>query len=684
MMRFGQAMKMRWSSPRRRTPCRRWPQALERVGLAVVFVTACVAADAADTAPPWLQAQVTAPTAQYSADTSAVELYSETILTVRSSSSVQHLERRVYRILRPEGSQRAIVTVNFSPRLRITSLRGWSVSANGKPVSVDQSAAVDSALPGVLKGELTVADVQVRRILIPNATPGSLIGYEFVREEQPSILTEDWVVQDTIPVRQARFELHTPPGWRYEAHWINGAVVPPTSAGENAWAWTVTDAPALAVESQMPPLLGLAQHLVISMLPPHAEGGPLQSWHDLGVWYLGLTRDRQGATPDLRRKVAELTSTVPDPLARIQILAEFVRDQVRYVAVELGIGGYQPHAASDVLTVLYGDCKDKATLLSAMLKEIGVDSYYVLINQQRGAVTSVMPPYLGFDHVVLAIRLPAGAESTPIRAATSLAGIGRVVVFDATNPFVAFGSLSAGLQGNTGLLVTPDGGTLIDLPIMPPESNGVRRTAKLTLDAAGMLRGSVQETWSGDAAASLRNSLGALSESRDRIRPVESRLADSLSAFHVLSTSVENLGARAQPLEWNYTFEAERYGRPAGELLVVRPRVFGTRVAAPFLETDGPRHNTIELETRQDRDVFEIALPAGYRVDSLPAPVNANDGFASYQSRTELVGSTLRYTRTFEIHEPTIAASDAPKLKELYRAIYTDENAVAVLTRASQ
>ena len=85
-----------------------------------------------------------------------------------------------------------------------------------------------------------------------------------------------------------------------------------------------------------------------------------------------------------REATAQLTANRAVLSDKIRALATFVQKDIRYVAIEIGIGGYKPHAAPDVLKYHYGDCKDKATLLAALLKEIGVDSYFVLAQTSRG------------------------------------------------------------------------------------------------------------------------------------------------------------------------------------------------------------------------------------------------------------------------------------------------------------
>jgi hypothetical protein len=102
------------------------------------------------------------------------------------------------------------------------------------------------------------------------------------------------------------------------------------------------------------------------------------------------------------------------------------------------------------------------------------------------------------------------------------------------------------------------------------------------------------------------------------------------------------------------------------------------------LETKEPRQYPIEFYgPERDTDVFEITLPPGYEVDELPPPVDVDDGFAMYRSKTETVGRVLRYTRTFEIKDLSVPVSKAEQLREFYRIIAGDEHNSAVLKRVA-
>ena len=117
---------------------------------------------------------------------------------------------------------------------------------------------------------------------------------------------------------------------------------------------------------------------------------------------------------------------------------------------------------------------------------------------------------------------------------------------------------------------------------------------------------------------------------------------------------------------------------PSG-LLLVRTRVLGSR-SSDLLETKEPRQYPVEMPgPERDVDTFEITLPAGYEVDDLPPPVNADYSFASYYSKTAVNGNTLKYTRTFEVKELSVPPSKADELKKFYRIISSDERNTAVL-----
>jgi Domain of Unknown Function with PDB structure (DUF3857)/Transglutaminase-like superfamily len=647
---------------------------LTLLGVAVVVATAAAAADA----PGWMHAAANAQIPSYDAKTNAVLLYSEDVTTVMPDGKMKGIERRVYKILRPEGREYAEVRAYVGRDSRIGSMRGWCIPKSGKDYEVKDKDVVEKTVEGA--GEL-VTDLKVRSLPIPAGDPGNVVGYEIQYDSRPFVLEDYWLFQREIPVKEARYTLQMPSGWEYKAAWLNHSKVEPNPSGGNQWQWVVNDLAAIREENAMPPYRGIAGRMVVSLLGPGArQRSGFLTWEDMGKWQAELANGRRDVTPEIIQKVGVLTSGAATAQQKMQSIAEFMQKDVRYVAIELGIGGFQPHLASEVYSHRYGDCKDKATLMSTMLKQSGIDSYYVVINSRRGAVGPETPPMVFlFNHVILAIKLPDEVQGPRYQAVLNHPKLGRLLIFDPTNEKTPIGQLSGDLQGNYALLVTTEGGELVETPQLPTRSNGITRIGKLKLEAHGTLTGDVQETRFGDFAVYERYAQLSVKSSKDRVKRIEQEVAHSIGMFDITGATMQNLDVNDSPFGYTYTFVAPAYAKQIGDLMAVRPRVMGNR-SSNILETKEPRQFPVIFNgPERDTDTFEIALPPGYEPDDLPGPVDVDYGFASYHSKTESVGNVLKYTRTFEIKELSVPLNRMDDLKKFYRIIASDERNTAVL-----
>jgi len=660
----------------------RWTGIAHLVALSVGMLAFCLLMGptpaSANDAPGWMHALVNVPLPAHDDKTDAVMLYSESIFTVQPNGKIKHMTRAAYKILRVGGKTYGMISADFDADTRITAMHGWCIPAQGKDYEVKEKDAVEGSID-VAGGELT--GVRLKILRIPAADVGNIVGYEVEQDLRPYVLQDEWLFQQPIPTVEARYTLQLPAGWEYKAAWVNHAEIAPSSIGNNQWQWVVKNVPAVKTEKEMPPWRGVAEQMVLGMFPPGgSQNKGFQSWEDMGVWQAGLARGRREVSPEIKQKVAALTASATTPLEKMRAIGVFAQREIRYVALELGIGGYQPHPAPQIFAHRYGDCKDKATLVSAMLSEIGVESYYVVINSERGAVTSSTPPQFGiFDHVILAIKLPEGASDPSLVAFLNESKLGKLLIFDPTDEMTPFGQLRGALQANYALLVTPTGGELVEMPQLPATLNATERTAKLKLDNKGTLSGDIREVRRGDPAVYQRYALQGVAKEQDKIKSIEAALANSLGTFQITKASIGNLAQNNLPFVYEYSLVAENYAKSAGDLLLVRPRVIGYE-SQNFMETKEARKYPVEFPGPwRNTDTFEIALPAGYEVDDLPPPVNADYSFASYHSKAEVSGKTLKYTRTFEIKELSVPVSKADELKMFYRVIGNDERNTAVL-----
>jgi len=630
--------------------------ALRETRLALALVALCAAPSLLGAEPPWVQALSKVVVPAQSAATSAVVLTDDTLLTIQPSGETTMRFRRAVKVLTPAGRDHAYGAASFDDNTKIRGFRGWSIAPTGKVQVVKGRQAAELSA-----GDFEVyTDAKIKVLDLPSEV-GSIIAYEYESRSRPYEPATLWRFQESIPVLRARLELKLPEGWAHQVQWIQ---YPEVSAVPGP-VWEIRDIPAIPDEPRMPEAGAVGGRMGLLW-------NGARSWSDVGKWYGALAAPRLAATPPMQATTRSLATGATDP---IRILARFAQRDIRYVAVEIGIGGYQPHAAGEVFTNRYGDCKDKATLLKAMLKEIGVESYYVVVHTTRGMVDPSFASIGSFNHVISAIRI-SKESAKGLHAAIEHPKLGTLLLFDPTSTTTPFGHLPSYLQASRGLLVTPDGGELIDLPSHVPEASELRRTAKLTLEPDGTLQGAIDEVRTGDLASWMRGSLQALNAA-ERIQFVESSLAHHFARQTASEVKIENLDDPEADLIIRYRISAAGYATRVAEMILIRPRVVGTKAEKAIAMAER-KHDYVTEGPSLHTDEVEIALPAAIKLDELPKPVTLSSPLLQYTSRSSFENGVLRYQRKYAMQTHVVSLASIPVLNEAFAKIAADERASAV------
>jgi hypothetical protein len=643
----------------------------------ILIVTGLLSVKTEAAVPDWLRNAAQEPVKKYADDVNAVVLLHETETTVKDNGETVTRERKVIKVLRPDGRSAAYQHVPFDEETRLNYFKGWSISTKGLEYEAKKDDVAELAAG---EGYEIYSDAKAKVMRIPGVDVGTVVGVEWEQKRHPYTFEDQWYFQGAEPVQRARFTLHLPASWEFRAAWIHHADQAPQVQG-GTYVWDISDIPGIEDEAEMPHWRALAGQLVVTYFSEKTRGRTYSTWGDFAAWYTQLTAGVRDPSPPLEQKVKELAPATLPIMDRIKALTRFAQRDVRYAAIEIGIGGFQPHPASQVFSNRYGDCKDKATVLSAMLAQIGVKSFYVLVHTDRGIYTEKTPPTNGFNHVILAIQLPESSFKAPIAAVYEHRELGHLLIFDPTSGVVPMGQIPFYEQDNYGLLVSENGGELIHLPLSTPESNRITRTAKLTLMPDGSMKGEVQEVRTGSEAANGRYTFEHQT-SADRRKILERFLGRMLANFQLDSVEADNLDEIEKELVIRYKFTAEHYAKIMGPLLLLRPRVVGEKMGA--LDMSKPRHYPYEFSAPTlQTDAFEFNLPDGYKIDELPDAARANFAFGEYNSKIENTGTQLKYSREYKINAVRVPAEKISDLSKFFYQINQDERNMAVLKKGN-
>jgi hypothetical protein len=645
--------------------------------LLICLAVAPAFASKPDSVPDWVRTAAQQKLPEYSSETNAVVLLEDTTYTVAPDGTAIEHHRHVIKILRPQGRREGIVGVSFDKDTKILSLHVWSIGPDGHEYEVKDKEMTEH---GYGDGHL-FEDDKVRVATPPGRDPGGVVAYEYEQRCHPYLTEKTWFFQGHLPHLNQSFTLELPPNFTYGTVWAHAKQAPPINLEHQRWRWVMNDTPAIDLKdvTLQPAAFSLEGRMTVHYAGPGIVAPTEGTWKGIGEWYQSISKDRLLPTPEIAAKATELAGGKTDFYDKTEVIAEFVQKQIRYFAIEVGIGGYQPHAAGDIFHNRYGDCKDKATLLTAMLSTVGIHGALVMVDDRRGVVDPDAPSIVG-DHVIAAIEIPKGYSSPKFRSVVTAKTGRQYLIFDPTWEKTAFGQLEHNLQGGYGVLMEGPDSQVIQFPVLPPDLNTIRRTASFQLQPDGSLKGTVTEKRFGDLSVEDRylytwGDVKQQTEYRNKV------LGQDFSSFTVSDFKVQNAESLNKELTTSYSISADRFARPTGPLLMVRPRVLGTEdLYADHKERRGNVPINLD-QTMQAQDDYTIELPTGYAVDEIPNPIKLDLGFASYESSSIVKDNVLHYTRTYTVREVTLPADKYSDVQKLAGVIAADEQRNAVLKK---
>ena len=431
--------------------------------------------------PSWVQEVSTRKTPQYSGKVPAAVLLDEQRVTVDASGATSIVTRRAIKILNHEGKREAVASATYYKNGRqIKDLHAWLLAPNGFQKTFEKNSVVDRGAFGDME---LYNDIRFRTIEADNPEIGSVFAYESTVEENALFAQDDYDFQDELPAVESRYVLTLPPGWKADAVVFNHDPIQPIVDG-TTYTWELKELPYREHEEHAPGVRGLRPRLAVNFVPPSAattSSTVFHSWTDVSRWHTSLAAGQDEVTPEIAAKVAELTAGAKNDYEKIRAIGHYVQ-QLRYVAIEMDLahgGGYLPHSAETVFKKQYGDCKDKANLMRAMLKGAGVPAYLVAIfSGDRTYVKEAWPSPEQFNHMILAAKVSEGTAGPTVIDTP----VGKVLIFDPTDELTPVGDLPWYEQNSFALLCAGDKGQLLKMPATKPEANTTERHNKRNLD----------------------------------------------------------------------------------------------------------------------------------------------------------------------------------------------------------
>lgn len=617
----------------------------------------------------------TLPTAADLPDAGAVVLVDEqdVFYELKDAMPVARVEQRFRgRILQDGG--RAIGQLYFfydRKFSQVVDFHARIIKPDGQTKTFDRDDLIDQL---AWAGSQLYVDNRLVSLDLTDCPLGTVVEYRFTElQTDPKLFQLRAAFGGRYPIVQSRLTVTFPEDWKVEHAAVQLSkpldwppAVSTTGSGQTKWVWEKQDVDAHRSEPLAPTYSDSVPIVAVRLASWTIDGVRTDSFadlRDLSKWLYKLQDGTDDTNAAMLALVAEIVAEAPSPRDKARRLYEWVQENIRYTGVQIGLGGWRPFSATEVFETRYGDCKAKANLLRSMLKTQKIDSSMASLYAHDGFPRDFLLPTLGnTNHAILMIHLPGGP-----------------VVVDPTTRTVPFGQLPLGDQEANLLEVRPEGALPIKLPASTPQDNLRTLRIRASLEDSGRGKGEYEIELFGSHASSLAGDLIGDNEG-DRKKAVKRRLA--LRQGSVDSESVTSTGGQLVdgPLVAKGKLTLPNAAVVAGPARLIRLSELMESSAHKL--APGPRRAPIVMLRAERRvDEIDLELPGGFTAHALPEATVIEAPFARYELQWVLLDGRLKVSRTYELTQRILPASDYEALRSFFDRILAAEAKAVVLKK---
>ena len=556
------------------------------------------------------------------------------------------------------------IYVGYDDHARVTDFAATIYDAGGK--KVDKLKRQDAADASAVSGGTIYSDSRYLALTTAQPRFPYTIDYTYTKRYSGIQSYPDFNVQDYgTGVVRAAFGISVPADQEVHHRALNIDCAPTVTEadGQRHYRWTATELVPIAAEADGP---GAAEVLPMVLTAPSRfriddYTGSMSGWTAFGEFIYRINEGRSELSAAMKREVATLTADAPTPAEKVSRLYRYVQQNMRYVSVQLGIGGWQTYPADYVEANRYGDCKALSYFTRALLQEAGIEALPVLVaaGERPGfeVDASFTVPY--FNHMILYVP-------------------GVDYWLECTSKSAPPNYLGTFTADRNVLLIRPTGGELSRTPPVKAADNRTHHRATVELTDAGAATLTNRLTATGPAQQAFRDR--AFYQSDKELQDWYTRQTElpGLRGYRRFELTVD----KDQPnAELTYTAELDSYGSRNGSRLFLPLNVFSVAAELPPA-AEARRQPYVRPYGSEERDSITFFLPVGATAESLPGPQSLDSPYGTYRADVSVDDNRLLYTRTLTVPAATVPVADYPAYREFWKAVRKMDRAQAVLKMA--
>ena len=596
----------------------------------------------------------------------AVVRHDEMHVEVIDYKTMHIKSKRVVTVLNEEGNSLINPYQFYDNETKILELKAFVYNKNGLEIKkFKQKDFRDHSATG---GGTLYSDNRVKYIdYTPVSYPYTIAIYKEYKSQDTAFLP-NWSFLDDyeLSVEKSMFSMSFQSGLDYrknESGFNNLDIV--LSELENGFKYTAKNILAIESEPYSESISKIVPKVSVALSKFHLKGvdGYAENWSDFGKWiYNSLLTGQDILDETTKLKIKQLVSDAATDKEKVKRVYEYVQNNTRYISVQLGIGGWQPISALEVDRVKYGDCKGLTNYTKALLKTVGIESYYSVVYGSR-TKRDINPdfPQMQGNHVIL--NVPLADEDLWLECTSQDAPLGYSALFT---------------DDRYVLKVTSEGGEVVKTNNYLDESNAQFINAEINLNDNGSISANLSIASSG---TQYRPKTRLTSANKNDVEKYYKENWDYINTIQLNNTSFEN-NKDDVVFKEEINLNVQNYVSVAGKSLLFAPNMFNRNLYVPK-RIRNRKQKFVISRGYLDKDEFIINLPSTLKVESMLSPVIIQNEFGEYSLKMEKINdNTIKYSRKLLVRSNEYATEKYQDFRAFRKKIAQHDNAKIVLIKS--
>lgn len=430
-------------------------------------------------------------------------------------------------------------------------------------------------------------------------------------------------------------------------------------------SFKVENIEAIKKEDYSPTFSTMAPRVMVAANKFTLEGvnTEVENWDDFGKWmYHDLIKTTHDLPQETITAINNLVAGETDDIEKAKKVYQFVQDKVRYISVQVGIGGWKPFNASKVDALGYGDCKALTNYTMALLNAVGVQSFYTVV-YARGSQRSIEKdfPAMQGNHVIL--NIPQEDDED--------------IWLECTSQKLPFGFIGDFTDDRDVLVITPEGGKIQHTKKYKVDESLQTINGVCSISNKGALKAKVNVISKG---IQYDNKYWLETETNRDLDTHYKKRWRYINGLSIDEISINNNRDNIEFIE-DVSFSALNYSKVIGKRMLVPLNALNRSRHIP----DRYRTRKLPLKIRRgfkDVDRVEVMLPTDYAIESQPENTLIENKFGSYKMQLEMKDeNTLVYSREFVIKDGEFPKEDYSAFRAFYKEVSKLDNAKIALIK---